>query len=1677
MILSNRSLEAAFQQIEQRISQLEQRISKQLAAGSETVEALRGLLERVFEDRDRDQEATTAALDQLQQTMRAEQARIGTMLLTELQDARARMAALIEERAASTVAQIGPQLDAIHALAQGLPGLVSEQAGQIAQAHRSEFARLTEDLARVSVEVEGALQKAAPRLASELVSAQESALHALTRKVEETAASAQRLEQSLQQSVGQIVERLETDLVALAGITHRLDATITNQLGELAPRVSALLHEISPDQVQSAVHRLQQIEALAQRLDGSVVQGFAAVAQSLEQTMQQSIGQIVERLETDLVALGQMTHRLDATLAGELGELAPRLSAHVRDIGAAHARQVVQRMQHVEALAQRLDSDVVQGFAAVVQRLETDLVRLTETVNRTEASVTDAGAGHAQQVVQRLEQVEALAQRLDSDVVQGFAAVVQRLETDLVQLAQTVHRMDATVTSNFGEIGPQVTQALRTTRGGAASRDLVQRVEETAALARRLEQSVHQGFGQIVQRLESDLVALGEATHQLSAVVAGEIDTFGSQVTGSVRQITTEASRQITHNMGELAALAQRLDSNVVQGFSSVVQRLETDLVGLSERTHELIGTVSEHSSMVAKMVVDQGELNENMRSMQRLGASGAGVSPARPREPPRATLPPTSTWVSLSESGLPATLQRKLKSHGLDGERKHWTVAADLVPRRAVELPRLLDIMRAGRAVVRPGDILMLALPFEDKPLLDMQEMQQVLGLLGPVSETFDMKDGAIRWRVAIASGRVEAMGIALRWSLAALEELNLRLGPLVREALKRSSLQDALHALDLPEPDADIAYWQSQVGTWAKLLARCEDAVPGIVLPLRFSDAPEATAQSINHVKAALRSAGVRESLAFQWVRGSVPIQLSESILAFARTHGIRFDLTVVNRGSAESRLEAYNDLLPFRSLSFDLRSPSFGNGRENPVEIARWSGRVLAANRLDDGFGSISLPGSFDRDFERMCSRLAPVLDRGAQRQFELQVNLDPTLFGYWQSYFVYNWAMPQQGWFRLFEFDASDLTTADSPLARLQRENALGADDRRRMSAASFLTLAAKTAAESCDVKRSVRDLQIEEHAYQHERMDITADAERLIEWMPEELGLTVELGCGLGVMARRIGRRAKLYVGLDLTMEQANALRETGALGLVSDIHSLPFRDGSIDTIIADNVVEHAHDPLLALRECHRVLRPGGLAYLLIPYDFHGPEFRNTAHFWKADEPSVRLAIEKSGFQIARQETVRMQELGVRGAYPSCDGYTGLWQLMKPPIQTKPVAGTADHFDLEKSRQYWRFAPSGAGKHDTTELIKLGSPALEAEWNRAFAARFRQYAEEEQFLRVMASEFSGKRVLSIGPGLGLHEVYYQLNGAKLTCCDIVPSNLAVIERVAKIKSAKPIKTILSQGACQLLGGPYDVAFIYGSLMTMPEPLQRELLGRATAALSDQGRIILMLYTWQFASATCGWASLAEFDPKAFARASDPSVGAEHCPWSDWHDDAKVEALAGPDWTISRRQLWNQGWYVWYELKRRPLQEPVKPFFDFARAAAIKPVHELDLSDLEKADATVRRTKAGIVVNTGINAAGYAVVTAPLSRTNSAARSNAILLDLDLEDGGCSVGLLDEASNSFIASHAIWQLGRAQHVFTIPPLPNRYRVIISNHRPKPQASKFTLHRVALLRREGIDASKQQ
>lgn len=388
------------------------------------------------------------------------------------------------------------------------------------------------------------------------------------------------------------------------------------------------------------------------------------------------------------------------------------------------------------------------------------------------------------------------------------------------------------------------------------------------------------------------------------------------------------------------------------------------------------------------------------------------------------------------------------------------------------------------------------------------------------------------------------------------------------------------------------------------------------------------------------------------------------------------------------------------------------------------------------------------------------------------------------------------------------------------------------------------------------------------------------------------------------------------------------------------------------------------------------------------------------------------------------------------------------------------------FDLDVSRNYWRFAPSGKGKVDSSVLLTLSDNNFAAAWQEHFDSRTSHYWEENRLVRHFGRMFSGKTVLSFGSGLGLNEVHFMRFGAHVTCADIVSSNLKTIERICKLKRLDANFIHLTDTVKTPFGGPYDFVYANGSLMTMPAPMQRQVLEKFKNALKPGGMIILNLYTWKFVKDTCGVDS-----PIEFAKRSDPSVGDIHNPWSDWHDDDKLKELAGPDLTIVNRQFWNQGHYVWFGMKHTREASPGRKLFvDLGKLESSADAMVLDLSKFQKAEASVFKTaRRSLDIVTTVNNSLYAALSPVVDRSRwQVGKDLEIAVDATVLDGSFSLSVLDESKQKMVFARPIMWVDRERHYFTVraDDVPNRFRVVFSNFREgQPAASHIWIHQVSV------------
>jgi SAM-dependent methyltransferase len=88
--------------------------------------------------------------------------------------------------------------------------------------------------------------------------------------------------------------------------------------------------------------------------------------------------------------------------------------------------------------------------------------------------------------------------------------------------------------------------------------------------------------------------------------------------------------------------------------------------------------------------------------------------------------------------------------------------------------------------------------------------------------------------------------------------------------------------------------------------------------------------------------------------------------------------------------------------------------------------------------------------------------------------------------------------------------------------------------------------------------------------------------------------------------------------------------------IVADAHVLPYRDGCVDAIFCEAVIEHLSEPQRAVQEFYRVLKKGGKVLSVVPFmqAYHG--YPN--HYQNFTLTGHQLLYEKNRFRLTRSGT-------------------------------------------------------------------------------------------------------------------------------------------------------------------------------------------------------------------------------------------------------------------------------------------------------------------------------------------------------------------------------------------------------------------------------------------------------
>lgn len=138
------------------------------------------------------------------------------------------------------------------------------------------------------------------------------------------------------------------------------------------------------------------------------------------------------------------------------------------------------------------------------------------------------------------------------------------------------------------------------------------------------------------------------------------------------------------------------------------------------------------------------------------------------------------------------------------------------------------------------------------------------------------------------------------------------------------------------------------------------------------------------------------------------------------------------------------------------------------------------------------------------------------------------------------------------------------------------------------------------------------------------------------------GLKVlEIGCGLGTDGAQFAEAGADYTGVDLTDAAVELARKRFELFdlkgkfQTADAENLNFEDNTFDLVYSHGVLHHTPETAQAIREIHRVLRPGGRAVVML---YHRDSYNYRVNISILRRAGAHLLKSDSGVKLVHRIT-------------------------------------------------------------------------------------------------------------------------------------------------------------------------------------------------------------------------------------------------------------------------------------------------------------------------------------------------------------------------------------------------------------------------------------------------------
>ena len=266
-------------------------------------------------------------------------------------------------------------------------------------------------------------------------------------------------------------------------------------------------------------------------------------------------------------------------------------------------------------------------------------------------------------------------------------------------------------------------------------------------------------------------------------------------------------------------------------------------------------------------------------------------------------------------------------------------------------------------------------------------------------------------------------------------------------------------------------------------------------------------------------------------------------------------------------------------------------------------------------------------------------------------------------------------------------------------------------------------------------------------------DRLASLSGAVSWHVQAGDRVLDLGCGTGELTRTLAAAGLRVAGCDISWQMlVRAARAGGAhyrdgcagwVRLAPEWRSLPFASAVFDVVVAASVLEYVAEPAAVLRECARVLRPGGVILYTVPDLRHPVRWAEWCAQWLARMTWTPLGAVRRSSWSGYRAYLRASRQRHRVRW---------WLAASKSVGLRPASCPAD------------------GAPSALRLLVLRradeSPAFPADWTVGRSASKILYADLPEMLVWRQALRCGDLFVDVGANVGTYTIWAAECGAEV-----------------------------------------------------------------------------------------------------------------------------------------------------------------------------------------------------------------------------------------------------------------------------------------------------------------------